>query len=70
MCAAGLSSDETASRKQEETTMATRISRRRALQIGAAVLPLVHVRTGHAVGKLALAFWDHWVSGGNDVMTQ
>ena len=50
--------------------MATRISRRRALQIGAAALPLVHVRTGHAAGKLALAFWDHWVPGGNDAMTQ
>jgi hypothetical protein len=50
--------------------MTTRLSRRRALQIGAATLPLVHIRTGRAAGKLALAFWDHWVPGGNDTMTQ
>src|SRR6201990_158021 len=46
------------------------ISRRRALPMGGAALPLVHVRTGRAAGKLALAFWDHWVPGGNDTMTQ
>ena len=50
--------------------MTTRITRRRALQTGAAALPLVHIRSGHAAGKLALAFWDHWVPGGNDVMTK
>ena len=50
--------------------MTTRITRRRALQIGAVALPLVHVRTGHAAGRLALAFWDHWVPGGNDAMTK
>jgi len=50
--------------------MTPRISRRRALQIGAAVLPLVHIRTGRAAGKLALAFWDHWVPGGNEAMTK
>src|ERR1700679_2997717 len=35
--------------------------------IGAA-LPLVHIRTGHAAGKVSVAFWDHWVPEGNDVM--
>jgi ABC-type glycerol-3-phosphate transport system substrate-binding protein len=47
-----------------------RISRRKALQIGtaAAALPLVHIRTAGAAGKLAVAFWDHWVPTGNDVM--
>ncbi len=39
-------------------------------RIGAARLPLVHVRTGRAAGRLALAFWDHWVPGGNDAMTK
>jgi ABC-type glycerol-3-phosphate transport system substrate-binding protein len=50
--------------------MSTRVTRRRAVQIGAAALPLVHIRTGRAAGRLALAFWDHWVPGGNDVMTK
>jgi len=46
------------------------ISRRGALKLGAAAtaLPLVHIRTGHAAGKVAIGFWDHWVPGGNDVM--
>jgi ABC-type glycerol-3-phosphate transport system substrate-binding protein len=52
--------------------MTTTLTRRRALQVGstAAALPLVHIRTAGAAGKLALAFWDHWVPGGNDVMTK
>ena len=50
--------------------MSTRLTRRRAVQIGAAALPLVHIRSGRAAGRLALAFWDHWVPGGNDVMTR
>jgi len=52
--------------------MKRRISRRRALQLGAAgtSLQIVHIRTAGAAGKLALAFWDHWVPGGNDVMTR
>jgi ABC-type glycerol-3-phosphate transport system substrate-binding protein len=47
-----------------------RISRRRALQLGAAasVLPLVHIRTAGAAGKVSIGFWDHWVPGANDVM--
>jgi ABC-type glycerol-3-phosphate transport system substrate-binding protein len=46
------------------------VSRRRALQIGAgaAALPLVHIRTAGAAGKLSAGFWDHWVPTGNDVM--
>ena len=48
-----------------------RTTRRRTMQraAAAAVLPLVHIRTAGAAGKLALAFWDHWVPGGNDAMT-
>jgi ABC-type glycerol-3-phosphate transport system substrate-binding protein len=46
------------------------ISRRRALKLGAAAstLPLVHIRTAGAAGKLAIGFWDHWVPGANDTM--
>src|SRR5258708_13278812 len=33
-----------------------------------AALPLVHIRTGHAAGKVSIAFWDHWVPEGNEVM--
>jgi ABC-type glycerol-3-phosphate transport system substrate-binding protein len=45
-------------------------TRRQALKAGAAAaaLPLVHVRTGHAAGKVSVAFWDHWVPAGNDIM--
>jgi len=47
-----------------------RISRRGALKMGAAAtaLPLVHIRTAGAAGKLNIGFWDHWVPGANDVM--
>ena len=47
-----------------------KVSRRSALKLGAAAaaLPLVHIRTAGAAGKLAVGFWDHWVPGGNDVM--
>ena len=53
-------------------TKPVRVSRRNALKLGAAAaaLPLVHVRTGHAAGKVSIAFWDHWVPAGNDVMKQ
>jgi ABC-type glycerol-3-phosphate transport system substrate-binding protein len=46
------------------------LSRRRALKLGAAAsaLPLVHIRTAGAAGKLTVGFWDHWVPKGNDVM--
>jgi ABC-type glycerol-3-phosphate transport system substrate-binding protein len=47
-----------------------RVTRRQALRIGAAAtaLPLVHIRTAGAAGKVSIGFWDHWVPGGNDVM--
>jgi hypothetical protein len=46
------------------------ISRRRALKLGvaASALPLVHIRTAGAAGKVSIGFWDHWVPGANDVM--
>ena len=48
------------------------LSRRGALKAGAAAaaLPLVHIRTAGAAGKLSLGLWDHWVPGANDVMTK
>jgi ABC-type glycerol-3-phosphate transport system substrate-binding protein len=47
-----------------------RVTRRRALHLAAAAaaLPLVHIRTAGAAGKLAVGFWDHWVPDGNKVM--
>ena len=50
--------------------MSKAISRRQALQVGAAAtaLPLVHIRSAGAAGKLAVGFWDHWVPQGNEVM--
>ncbi len=46
------------------------ISRRNAVKLAAAsaALPLVHIRTAGAAGKLNIGFWDHWVPGANDVM--
>jgi ABC-type glycerol-3-phosphate transport system substrate-binding protein len=46
------------------------LSRRGALKLGgvASALPLVHVRTAGAAGKLNIGFWDHWVPGGNEIM--
>lgn len=46
------------------------LSRRGALKLGAtaAALPLVHIRTAGAAGKLAVGFWDHWVPAGNVAM--
>ncbi|OJW26291.1 MAG: ABC transporter substrate-binding protein [Rhodospirillales bacterium 69-11] len=46
------------------------MTRRRALAAaaGAAALPLVHIRSAGAAGKLSLALWDHWVPGGNAAM--
>ena len=51
-------------------TMTSKISRRKALKLAtaASALPLVHIRTAGAAGKLAVAFWDHWVPAGNDIM--
>ena len=51
-------------------TVSRRVSRRAALKLGAAAtaLPLVHIRTAGAAGKLSLALWDHWVPTGDDAM--
>lgn len=55
-----------------EATDATsrRTTRRRVIKIAAAsaALPLVHIRSGRAAGKLSVAFWDHWVPSGNDAL--
>ena len=50
--------------------IARQVSRRGALQLGAAAaaLPLVHIRTAGAAGKVSIGFWDHWVPGANAVM--
>ena len=47
-----------------------RVTRRNALKLGAAAtaLPLVHIRTAGAAGKLSLALWDHWVPTGDAAM--
>jgi ABC-type glycerol-3-phosphate transport system substrate-binding protein len=47
-----------------------KISRRCALRLGAAAtaLPLVHIRTAGAAGKVSIGFWDHWVPDGNNIM--
>jgi hypothetical protein len=46
------------------------VTRRHALQLGAtaAALPLVHIRTAGAAGKLTVGIWDHWVPPANDAM--
>ena len=38
------------------------------LAVASAALPLVHIRSGRAAGKVSIAFWDHWVPAGNAVM--
>ena len=49
-----------------------RLTRRRALQLttAATALPLVHIRTAGAAGKLNIGFWDHWVPGGTEKMRE
>ena len=48
---------------------AGRLTRRRAVQLTTAVsVPLVHIRTAGAAGKLTAGFWDHWVPGGTEMM--
>ena len=51
-------------------TRTRRMSRRSAIRLGAvtAALPLVHIRTGRAAGKLSVGFWDHWVPAGSEVL--
>jgi ABC-type glycerol-3-phosphate transport system substrate-binding protein len=48
----------------------SKMTRRGALKLAAAsaALPLVHIRSGRAAGKVSIAFWDHWVPSGNAVM--
>ena len=48
------------------------VTRRNVVKLAAtaAALPLVHIRTAGAAGKLNLGFWDHWVPGANDVLTK
>src|SRR5664279_933852 len=50
--------------------MKPRLSRRKALRLGAAAatLPLVNIHTAASAGRLSLALWDHWVPSGNDAM--
>jgi hypothetical protein len=47
-----------------------KVTRRKALKIGAAasVLPLVHIRTAGAAGKVSIALWNHWVEDANVVI--
>src|SRR6202166_2950772 len=51
-------------------TRTGKMSRRNALKLAtaSAALPLVHIRSGRAAGKLSVGFWDHWVPEGNEVM--
>jgi ABC-type glycerol-3-phosphate transport system substrate-binding protein len=48
------------------------VTRRSGLKLAAAAvaLPLVHIRTAGAAGKLTVGFWDHWVPKTNDVMSK
>src|ERR1700761_1849934 len=57
---------------REDTPMPSRLTRRNALRLGAATttLPLVHIRTAGAAGRLNVALWDHWVPAGNQAMRQ
>jgi Bacterial extracellular solute-binding protein len=52
--------------------MKTRLTRRKALRLGAAAtaLPLVNISAAGAAGRLSVALWDHWVPAGNDAMKQ
>ena len=49
-----------------------RVSRRTALKLGAAAtaLPLVHIRTAGAAGKLSLGLLDHWVPSGSPALAK
>jgi ABC-type glycerol-3-phosphate transport system substrate-binding protein len=53
-------------------TRVRRITRRRALKVAAgaagAGLPLVHVQSAAAAGKLTMGIWDHWVPMANPVL--
>lgn len=54
-------------------TTSWRMTRRGALKLGAAAtaattLPLVHIRSSYAAGKLKCGFWDHWVPGADVIL--
>ena len=52
-------------------TRVHRITRRQALKVTAgavSTLPLVHVQTAGAAGKLTMGIWDHWVPAANPVL--
>ena len=55
---------------KQTPTIRQKVTRRKALKIAAAsaALPLVHIRTAGAAGKVSIGFWDHWVPAGNDAM--
>ncbi|MGE0221623.1 MAG: ABC transporter substrate-binding protein [Acetobacteraceae bacterium] len=46
------------------------VTRRNTIKLAAAAaaLPLVHIRTAGAAGKLHVAMWDHWVPDGNEAV--
>jgi len=52
------------------STKVSKLSRRDVVKIASAsaALPLVHIRTGRAAGKVSVGFWDHWVPEGNAIM--
>jgi ABC-type glycerol-3-phosphate transport system substrate-binding protein len=56
--------------RRMNVTKFARVSRRSTLKLaaGAAALPLVHIRTAGAAGKLAVGFHDHWVPRGNELV--
>ncbi|MEJ0016244.1 MAG: extracellular solute-binding protein [Acetobacteraceae bacterium] len=51
-------------------TRRSRISRRNAIKLASATaaLPLVHIRSGRAAGRLSVGFWDHWVPAGSEML--
>src|ERR1700709_2503399 len=50
-------------------TKTRKVGRRRALGLAAAAaLPLVHIRTAGAAGKLSIVVPDHWIAEGNVVL--
>src|SRR6201996_3472372 len=74
-CCLGSPADEREQRRsttEDAVPIKTKVSRRSLVKLGAAsaALPLVHIRTGRAAGKVSVGFWDHWVPAGNDVMRQ
>src|SRR3954465_4292025 len=62
----------TAARGVHTMSRSRHVTRRNALALGAAAtaLPLVHIRTAGAAGRLNVGFWDHWVPATNEVLTK